>query len=100
MHRADCCPRCFVDGVADGWAADPLSQGQFINHPPSGTLPNVMYFGLFNCSPSEANALSKVKALLPLEFAINYTAVALLLALRPLENEELFADYMLPPPHI
>merc|ERR1712129_628715 len=102
MHRSDCCPRCFLDGIDQGASlvTHPLGHGQFINHPPTGVLPNVMYFGLFNCSPAESKALANIRPHLPIAFSNHYTAVAVLLALRRIENEELFADYMLPPPHI
>lgn len=108
MHRSECCPRCFLDGVDPAFVLvkHPLAHGQFINHPPaglpatSGVLPNVMYFGLFNCSPVEGRTLANIRPHLPIAFSNHYTAVAVLLALRRIENEELFADYMLPPPHI
>lgn len=101
MHRSECCPRCFIDGAAVGGASHPLGHGQFINHPPAGVPPNVIYFGLFTCSPLEADNIIKARPRLPVAYTTNYTAAVVLLALRRLrDGEELFADYMLPPPHL
>eukprot|EP00928_Gymnodinium_smaydae_P091072 TRINITY_DN7477_c0_g1_i1.p1 TRINITY_DN7477_c0_g1~~TRINITY_DN7477_c0_g1_i1.p1 ORF type:complete len:134 (+),score=22.81 TRINITY_DN7477_c0_g1_i1:614-1015(+) len=101
MHRDDCCPWCLIDGVIpDGSVPHPLALGQYVNHPPAGTRPNLMYFGLFACTPEEAAALRDVEPLLPVARSGNRSAVALMLALRDIHDEEAFADYALAPPRI
>ena len=96
-----------MDGLPSAEAlADPQSSmcGAFVNHPPAHIAPNAMFYDVCcdsrDLPAASASALARIAwyAVAPLSFdGQRHVRIAFLVALRDIEDEEIFIDYQFDP---